>query len=183
MKIWREAEQIGSLEHAVKRRKSKKEAQKMRALLQMAAGEGKGKRLDVESEHSWSSVWSLTHGYTRWWVERARTEGAFTLPQAVSKVMLFKKWLHWKEPAAAACWGNLQVTTLILCLTPSKPALSSLNMQSCAARFPANMRDMRDVWNNIFTHIFMVYLKAVWSAQSIIWSFAKMIKHTLKYAS
>lgn len=56
MKIWREAEQIGSLEHAVKRRKSKKEAQKMRAVLQMAAGEGKGKRLDVESEHSWSSV-------------------------------------------------------------------------------------------------------------------------------
>lgn len=167
----------------MKRRKSKKEAQKMRAVLQMAAGEGKGKRLDVESEHSWSSVWSLTHGYTRWWVERARTEGAFTLPQAVSKVTLFKKWLHWKEPAAAACWGNLQVTTLILCLTHSKPALSSLNMQRCAARFPANMRDMRDVWNNIFTHIFMVYLKAVWSAQSIIWSFAKMIKHTLKYAS
>lgn len=55
-KIWTEAEQIGSLEHAVKRRKSKKEAQKMRAVLQMAAGEGKGKRLDVESEHSWSSV-------------------------------------------------------------------------------------------------------------------------------
>lgn len=40
----------------MKRRKSRKEAQKMRAVLQMAAGEGKGKRLDVESEHSWSSV-------------------------------------------------------------------------------------------------------------------------------
>lgn len=95
---------------------------------------GKGKRLDVESEHSWSSMWSLTHGYTRWWVERARAAGAFTLPPAVSEVMLFKKWLHWKEPAAAARWGNFNVTTSTFCMTYWKPSLSSLNMQNCTEK-------------------------------------------------
>ena len=97
-------------------KKRRKVVQKMRARLQMIVSEGERKGW-MWTEHSWSPVCSFTHGYTTWWVERSRIQGAFTLPRAISEAAAFRKWLHWQESAAAAAHrANFKDHPSIFCL-------------------------------------------------------------------
>lgn len=88
-------------------KKRRKVVQKMRARLRMIVSEGE-RRGWMWTEHSWSPVCSFTHGYTTWWVERSRIQGAFNLPRAISEAAAFRKWLHWQESAAAVHPANFK---------------------------------------------------------------------------